>query len=407
MAQDDLGDLNPPPEVVALGPPAQVFRQPRGAARDALLSFCLFGLPSALLGLLLLALPLTVFLMKDADRAKVDPRALVLPPLFSIFFFLVARYLYVRVKSARRMPVYAIYPTALAIWQEGAWSLIAWDEVSDVLPHSLSRWHPALQFPDGRIQVLRYTSENPLPLSVAIEKAYREVRRAANAGYGAGAVSPVPVGAYWEAQEASNVASGGGTASAILESFLRRIRALDTPERRQTFRQVFGGLLLLVSLGLTVSSWQWLTNAFTGPVPLSRSQLVQLRDVADLPNPYVTIPADKVLVFDVIRTDGTGKREAKVGQVYLIQVGNRWLFTEMSLDSKAKTFTGLLTVWPTTPAQEQRRAEARKQIPSGTTDLFPFQMESATAYVSAVIAATLCFAGMFVAGWYLLLRGGA
>jgi hypothetical protein len=77
MGPDDLADLNPPPEVVALGRPEKLFRQPTWSAKDARLSLYLFGLPSALIGLLLLSLPLGVLFIKEADRAKIVPITLL------------------------------------------------------------------------------------------------------------------------------------------------------------------------------------------------------------------------------------------------------------------------------------------------------------------------------------------
>jgi hypothetical protein len=173
MGQEELTDLNPPPEVVALRQPERVFRQTGASRKDAWLSFCLFGVPSALIGLLLVSMPVTVLFIKEQDRAKIVPLMLLVPPLFSFFFFAVAGFLYVQVANAGRLPVYAIYPTALAIWRDGEWSVVGWDEVSEVLPHGLFRWYPALRFPDGRTQVLRYKIENPWFLSLAIEKAFR------------------------------------------------------------------------------------------------------------------------------------------------------------------------------------------------------------------------------------------
>lgn len=188
MGQEELADLDPPPEVLALGEPEQVFRQRSGGAKGAWLSFFLFGVPSGLVGLLLLSVPVAVLFIREEERAKIEPLMLLVPPLFSLFFFAVAGFLYVQAASAGGVPAYAVYPTALAICRDGAWSVVAWDEVSEVLPHGLFRWHPALRLADGRTQVLRYKLENPWFLSMAVQKAFR----AARAGAGDDAVVRAP-----------------------------------------------------------------------------------------------------------------------------------------------------------------------------------------------------------------------
>lgn len=177
MGQQDLTDLNPPRKVLALGRPEQVFRASSRSVTSARVWFYLFGLPSALIGLLLVSIPVAALtLTKEADRAKIEPLMLLVPPLFSLFFWVAAGFLFVQAANAGDLPVYAIYPTALAIYRDGEWSVIAWEEVSEVLPHGLFRWYPALTFPDGRTEVLRYRIDNPWFLSMAVAKAFRASR---------------------------------------------------------------------------------------------------------------------------------------------------------------------------------------------------------------------------------------
>jgi hypothetical protein len=393
MGPDDLADLNPPPEVVALGRPEKLFRQPTWSAKDARLSLYLFGLPSALIGLLLLSLPLGVLFIKEADRAKIVPITLLFLPLLSLFFFATASFFYARAANASHLSAYALYPTALAIWNEGVWSVVAWEEISEVLPHDLFRWYPALRFHDGRIQVLRYKIENPWLLSVAVQRSHRQalglpdddwlLRLVRNAQAGvliflaAIKAQGVPVLAKWE-----------------------------RPELRPRIRRAFGTFLVLVGLGLTAYSWRWMANAFTGPVPITRNQLLEVGDVADLPNPFVTVPADAVLETDVVRSQTIGRRGTYLLQLYLVQVGDRWLVAEMPPKHKEKTFSGTLSMWSLPdPTQDNLLEEARKRVPPGA-EILPILMDGAYPYKVQATGMAVVYGLILLAGGFFLLRAG-
>jgi hypothetical protein len=393
MGPDDLADLNPPPEVVALGLPEKLFRQPTWSAKDARLSFYLFGLPSALVGLLLVSAPVAVLFIKESDRAKIEPVTLLFPPLLSLFFFAAASFLYARAANASHRSAYALYPTALAVCHEGVWSVVAWEAINEVLPHGFFRWYPALRFHDGRTQVLRYKIENPWLLSAAVQRSHRQalglpdddpllrLLRKAQAGVliflAAIKARGVPVLAKWE-----------------------------RPELRPRIRRAFGTFLILVSLGLTAYSWRWMANAFTGPVPMTRNQVIELGDVAELPNPYVTVPSDHVLETEVIRSQGIGRRGTYLLQLYLVQVGDRWLVAEMPPRHKEKAFSGTLSMWSLPdPTQENLLEEARRRVSPGA-EIFPFLMDGAYPYKGQATSMAVVYGLILLGGGFFLLRAG-
>jgi hypothetical protein len=390
MGTEELTDLSPPPEVVALGRPERVFRQSTASVKDARLSFFLFGIPSALIGLLLVSLPVAVLFIKERDRAKIEPIMLLVPPLFSLFFFAVAGFLYAKAANAKNLAAYAIYPTALAIWRDGLWSVIAWSEVSKFLPHGLFRWYPALRLAEGRTEILRYKIENPWRLSVAVGNAYRAARGEHD--------DPV-------LKLLRRALAGGLALLAALAPLGAPVLARwERPEMRTRLRRGFGAFVLCVSLGLTAYSWRWLSNALTGPVPLTRDQLLEVADGTVLPNPYVAVPMDKVVETDVIQRHGYGRWGTYFGQLYLAQVGERWLLAEMPVGKKETTFRGILEVWsPPSPSQEKMFKEARKRLPAGS-EILPFQMDGAYRYRSEATSMAVLWGILFVVGGYFLLR---
>jgi hypothetical protein len=149
-----------------------------------------------------------------------------------------------------------------------------------------------------------------------------------------------------------------------------------------------------------------MANAFTGPVPMTRNQLMEVGDMADLPNPFVTVPADKVLETDVIRSQQIGRRGTYLLQLYLVQVGDRWLVAEMPPQHKEKTFSGTLSMWSLPdPTQEQLLEEARKRIPP-EAEILPFLMDGAYPYQMQATSMAVVYGLILLAGGFFLLRPG-
>jgi hypothetical protein len=394
VGKTDLADLNPSPEVVALGQPEQVFRPPVGDVKDARLAFFLFGVPSGLIGLLLFSLPLAVTFIKESDRAKINPVMLLCPVALSLFFFATAGFFFVRAANARKIPAYALYRTALAICQEGVWSVIAWEEISEVVPHSLFHWYPALRFRDGRAQALRFKIENPWLLSVAVKKAHREALGLADDDWLLILVN--------KAKEGVLV-----LLAALTPSRVPALAKWQRPEQRPRIRRAFGTFVICVSLGLTAYSGRWIANAFMGPVPITRNQLLEVSTSADLSYPFVTVSADRVVETDVIRTQRIGRRGRYQLRLFLVQVGDRWLVAEMPPQHTEKTFSGILSAWSLAdPMQEKLLDEAGKRVPAGA-EIFPFLMDGAYPYQSQATSLSVVCGAIFLLGVYFLLPAGS
>ena len=117
MRADELVDLQPPPEVTALGRPDQVFRL-TPTTRN------LLAYGGQALGVA--ALALTVYVMVGASLQGVANFWWVPPALV---FVALSCILLVWAGKVHRGPVYAFFPEALALCQDGHWSVLPWEDV--------------------------------------------------------------------------------------------------------------------------------------------------------------------------------------------------------------------------------------------------------------------------------------
>jgi hypothetical protein len=219
-----LAEQQPPPEVVDLGTPEQVFVSSRWAA-------VLTRWTGMVLGFVLLAGgPALVTLFFGTATAELRATTGLVATILALggLFFGLGVLLVVLGARPRERCVYAFYPDALAYCHGREWVVVPWDEVKAYRPQPLNCTFltPSIVLRDGRTVLLQNTLLAPSEL-------YDEVRRRVK---GRAAPVPVPV---------------AGAAIWIRPAGPVPLR------KRPALPLVLALVLVVLALGVLTLSWAW------------------------------------------------------------------------------------------------------------------------------------------------------
>lgn len=386
--QDELADLQPPAEVMGLGQPDQVFRLTPGL-RNGLA----YG--GQTLGLFMVVVPLLLttlwWLRGDIGIGLA---------MLGVFFALMGVVLFYFSEKVHRSPVYALYPEALAFYQDGQWSVLPWDEVRAFKEKEGLAFFPSLALGDGRTVVLRNDYFEAAPFYAAIRRYANSLTRPRRA---AGQAAPPREPAPGSLEAMLRPASSPAISVRSLRDELGHVFSSRNPEVRRDLLIAAG----LVLLGVLLLFWngRWILSALRGPTPITLAELHKVKDPADLSNPWVTFQAANAIETDLemLRKDKYGTTlEARF---YLVPIQDRWLIAEMPPNQVGGQFVGYLDTW-WAPLRRDAIEAMRARVPDGG-QLMPFQMDGVYGYrgqCAALVGLILFFAMgggafMFITAW--------
>jgi hypothetical protein len=393
MRADVLVDLQPPPEVTALGRPDQVFR-----LTPSMRNLLAYG--GQALGVA--ALSLTVWVMVGASLQG-QANAFWVPP--ALVFVALSCILLVWAGKVHRGPVYAFFPGALALCQDGHWSVLPWEDVRAFRDRSGLALYPSLALRDGGTVVLRSDLFDPTPFYEEVKRYLAGDRQPRPAAAASPATAPPAAGSLTTA-----LADAGAAAAPALAAsrkwvgfILGELRCLFTSRQPKVWRDLLiaGGWVALGVLGLAWNG-RWILSAIRGPAPITLAELAKLRDPAELKNPWVTFVAERVKETDLERLSRNRRGWTyKEGKYWLVEVQGRWLIAEVPPEHTGRRITGYLDVW-SSPFNLRTIDQMRSRVPDGRP-LLPFQLDGAYGYrsncaslVALILLPTLAMASLWL-----------
>jgi hypothetical protein len=136
---------------------------------------------------------------------------------------------------------------------------------------------------------------------------------------------------------------------------------------------VGGTILILASVGMAYSSWNWLILNLQTPTPLSHDQLASLGDVHKLKNPWVSIASPPITNTGVEIRERTSADDPPESKIVLIPVKDRdkdrYLIASVRPEFEGKLLVvGELGVWSN---DFRREAERKKNALNKVIEKYP------------------------------------
>lgn len=183
----------------------------------------------------------------------------------------------------------------------------------------------------------------------------------------------------------------------MTDNFIHRIA------RRSNLNQVFlFGIGFAVGLVLLVISLNAYYNLFTGPYPISQEAVVNIGNLNDLKEYYVTVSGEEALDtgYEKVRRYAGFIELGRVKYTALV-VGDRLLLVETGGDPNAREHSGALVSMPGDVNREVI-ANIEREVPNLKGAFLPFMLDTNDFQINTLLGLIAVLVVLGVCGWGIL-----
>lgn len=158
-------------------------------------------------------------------------------------------------------------------------------------------------------------------------------------------------------------------------------------------RLVIGIVIVLGAVGFVLYHGRWVRSAFQGPVPVTLASLQEVKDPKSLSNPWISLSFNEAIDTGLVMESTNSGTTTVRSKYLLIQVGDRWLITDVPAGFTGNQVIGYLDKW-WSPLSNKVIDQIRGRFPG--RDILPYQLNAEYSYKGQ------CLALLGIAGFIFL-----